>query len=156
MFTPPQLKRPTMNKISSKRYLQLIKVWKYVQQCVRWFFIRRSCNWRRNAKGTPEPPENNRYRCKNEGRCTIQFSFALGEMQYDMPLHLHMPWSLCLPWKIVVPFKIWLVPQHAGSVLSPRERHILDITKVSSTRIQNDCQYYQRLSPKMWSNYLNI
>ena len=29
MFTPPQLKRPTMNKISTKLYLQLIKFSRY-------------------------------------------------------------------------------------------------------------------------------
>ena len=80
----------------------------------------------------------------------MQFSFPLSEMQYDKPQHLQIPWSLCLPWKLVVPFKIWLFPQDldADSVLSPRERHILDIIKVSSTRIQNDCQYNKDLVRK--------
>ena len=71
----------------------------------------------------------------------LQFSFALGEMQYDMPLDLHMPWSLCLPWKIFVPFKTWLLLKKliTSWVLGK------DTFKISTKLAV--------LSLKMWSNY---
>ena len=45
MFTPPQLKRPTMNKITSKRYLQLIKGLKIcTTMCALIFHQEELCN----------------------------------------------------------------------------------------------------------------
>ena len=140
MFTPPQPKRPTMNKINSKRYLQLIKVWKCVQQCVRWFLIRRSCNWRRNAKETPGPRTIDTDVKLKEGAhiaiffCTWRNAIWHASTSADALVPLSsLKNSRAL-------FKILLFPQDDDNVFSPRERHILDIVKLSSTRIQSDCQ----------------
>ena len=140
MFTPPQLKRQTMNKINSKCYLQLIKVWKYVQQCVCWFFIGRSCNWRRNAKETPEPRTIDTDVKIKEGANIPIFFCTWRNTIWRASASAQCICLGPLPWEICEPFKIWLFPQDADSGFSPRERHILDIIKLSSTRIQSDCQ----------------